>query len=184
MNLKLRIIQFPDPPPPHTHTRNKHTHTICVVHLYKLSKTVFQGKFHFSCLKVWLICLLKIIKLLKFLEHYVHWYFITWLVLNEQTLIKSIYWFFFLKVQVLLLTNRKNIYTFKENNTPTSPKNHKKLPWYKVYLRQDCRILLMAVLVTFLFSMGACLLDWKWYLKMYPHLITIYMWPNFKPIHY
>lgn len=85
------------PPPPHTHTRNKHTHTICVVHLYKLSKTVFQGKFHFSCLKVWLICLLKIIKLLKFLEHYVHWYFITWLVLNEQTLIKSIYWFFFLK---------------------------------------------------------------------------------------
>lgn len=84
-------------PPPPTHTRNKHTHTICVVHLYKLSKTVFQGKFHFSCLKVWLICLLKIIKLLKFLEHYVHWYFITWLVLNEQTLIKSIYWFFFFK---------------------------------------------------------------------------------------
>lgn len=52
-------------PPPHTHIRNKHTHTICVVHLYKLSKTVFQGKFHFSCLKVCLICLLKIIKLLK-----------------------------------------------------------------------------------------------------------------------
>lgn len=79
-------------------------------------------------------------------------------------------------MQVLLLTNRKNIYTFKENNTPTSPKNHKKLPWYKVYLRQDCRILLMAVLVTFLLSMGACLLDWKWYLKMYPHLITIYIY--------
>lgn len=91
------LSSFLTPPPPHTHTRNKHTHTICVVHLYKLSKTVFQGKFHFSCLKVWLICLLKIIKLLKFLEHYVHWYFITWLVLNEQTLIKSIYWFFFLK---------------------------------------------------------------------------------------